>query len=133
MGCFNITHHYNSISSLDLDSDWHHLVSYVKITDQKNAHSSTLWIVVQLRIYIEIPFARRHDTALRGNLVKAAEATWQKLGEGFAKKLIYQTMHALMSYGNKKCIQGKIEMNKMSVGQTLCKNKQVYFFDSTFI
>ena len=61
-------------------------MSYVKITDQKNAHSSTLWIVVQLRIYIEIPFARRHDTALRGNLVKAAEATWQKLREGFAKK-----------------------------------------------
>ena len=77
-------------------------MSYVKKTDQKNAHNSALWMIVQLRIYIEIPFARRHDTALRGNLVKAAEATWQKLGEGFAKKLIYQTMPALMSYGKKR-------------------------------
>ena len=41
-------------------------------------------------IYIEIPFAGRHDTKVQGNLVNAAGATWQKL-EGLLTKHLPDT------------------------------------------
>ena len=39
------------------------------------------------QIYIEIPFAGRHDTKVQGNLVNAAGATWQKLEGRLTKNL----------------------------------------------
>ena len=70
----------------------------------------------------------RDVTTLHRNLVKAAGATWQKLGEGFAKKLIYQT-HVLMSYANKKCYEGSGGKISIDPADTFSKDN---FLDFVF-
>ena len=67
----------------------HVLISHVTINLPSSPRMLTIHHCGSLcgQIYIEIPFAGRHDTKVQGNLVNAAGATWQKLEGRFTKNL----------------------------------------------